>query len=683
MTEQNINEQLLPDIMHYESDIWSIADLLRGAGIKDSKFPDYMMPYFALVMLEGRMKNEIARIEETDGITREEDIDGFVEYFKSMDCGYNDYIVRQNKTLQDICGNDKTFEQDFATYLKGFDNELKELLGIGRGTEDSKYLNIDGVNAELRKKKILQSVVTRWSMIELAGYDNSAITTLEEHIKRRWADISAETAGEQYTPDDIISLIAEIVAAKINFKKDSYLSLYDPTCGGANLLFGTSDRLNEAGYPYVATYGCDFNDALYALAKIESKFRQKSFIRYGNTLTTLPFRNQSFQVIVANPPYGVKWSGYENDIKKDQTGQFTYLPPVSDGQLLFMQHILYQLNEDGLAVEVHNGSTLFSGDADKGESNIRKMMMDHDWVEAIIQMPTDEFFNTGITTYLWIMNKNKPLSHRDKIMLIDASDSWKQLKKSKGKKRREMTAEDRKNIVEALLKFEDCEIGRVRGKKFPKWHFYYNKQSIKITDESETRKSVLDTICKNGKPCKLALDHIDLGEETVDKFLGLKIEAGSDTYARFNGFDYHDDRMVVTDNKGTEYWFDKDDNTIYSKTQDGKEEELGCGKFTFKISTSNKTDLSSISLVIEPAYISDYEIIPYKSEESENTKAIDAFLSKYVIKRFYKVSNAVGVEISFNKEFYVPEKLESVSELESEIKQLSDALSDLRNKMEL
>lgn len=219
--------------------------------------------------------------------------------------------------------------------------------------------------------------------------------------------------------------------------------------------------------------------------------------------------------------------------------------------------------------------------------------------------------------------------------------------------------------------------------KFPKWHFYYNKQSIKITDESETRKSVLDTICKNGKPCKLALDHIDLGEETVDKFLGLKIEAGSDTYARFNGFDYHDDRMVVTDNKGTEYWFDKDDNTIYSKTQDGKEEELGCGKFTFKISTSNKTDLSSISLVIEPAYISDYEIIPYKSEESENTKAIDAFLSKYVIKRFYKVSNAVGVEISFNKEFYVPEKLESVSELESEIKQLSDALSDLRNKMEL
>jgi type I restriction enzyme M protein len=174
MTEQNINEQLLPDIMHYESDIWSIADLLRGAGIKDSKFPDYMMPYFALVMLEGRMKNEIARIEETDGITREEDIDGFVEYFKSMDCGYNDYIVRQNKTLQDICGNDKTFEQDFATYLKGFDNELKELLGIGRGTEDSKYLNIDGVNAELRKKKILQSVVTRWSMIELAGYDNSA-----------------------------------------------------------------------------------------------------------------------------------------------------------------------------------------------------------------------------------------------------------------------------------------------------------------------------------------------------------------------------------------------------------------------------------------------------------------------------------------------------------------------------
>lgn len=678
MIEQKNNKQQLPDIMNYESDIWSIADLLRGAGIKDSKFPDYMMPYFALVMLEGRMKNEIISIEENDKITRDEDLEGFIEYFKSMDCGYNDYIVRQSKTLANICNNDKTFEQDFTNYLKGFDDELKELLGIGRGTEDSKYLNIDGVNAELRKKKILQSVVTQWSMIDLTGYDNSAITTLEEHIKRRWADISAETAGEQYTPADIINLMAEIVAAKIDLKKDSYLSLYDPTCGGANLLFGTSDRLNEAGYPYVATYGCDYNDALYALAKIESKFRQKSFIKYGNTLTTLPFRNQSFQVIVANPPYGVKWSGYENDIKKDQTGQFSFLPPVSDGQLLFMQHILYQLNEDGLAVEVHNGSALFSGDADKGESNIRKMMMDKDWVEAIIQMPTDEFFNTGITTYLWIMNKNKPMSHRNKIMLVDASDSWKLLKKSKGKKRREMTVEDRKDIVEALLKFKDCEVGRVHGKVFPKWHFYYNKQSIKIVDESETRKSVLDTICKNTKPYKLTLDHIDLGEYTVDKFLGLKMEAGADAYAKLNGIDYREGRMIVTDHKGTEYWFDKDNNTIYSKTHGGLQEELGCGKFTFKITSSKKTNISSISLFIELVYISDYEIIPYEPENSENVKLIDDFLSKYVIKRFYKVNNAIGVKISFNKEFYLPEKLESVSELEKNIKNLSGTLLNLQ-----
>lgn len=683
MIEQKNNKQQLPDIMKFESDIWSIADLLRGAGIKDSKFPDYMMPYFALVMLEGRMKNEIIGIEENEGILREEDLEGFVEYFKSLDCGYNDYIVRHGKTLADICSNDKTFEQDFTNYLNGFDEELKELLGIGRGTEDSKYLNIDGVSAELRKKQILQNIVTQWSMIDLTGYDNSAITTLEEHIKRRWADISAETAGEQYTPADIINLMAEIVAAKIDLKKDGYLSLYDPTCGGANLLFGTSDRLNEAGYPYVATYGCDYNDALYALAKIESKFRQKSFIKYGNTLTILPFRNQSFQVIVANPPYGVKWSGYENDIKKDQTGQFSFLPPVSDGQLLFMQHILYQLNEDGLAVEVHNGSALFSGDADKGESNIRKMIMDKDWVEAIIQMPADEFFNTGITTYLWIMNKNKPMSHRDKIMLIDASDSWKLLKKSKGKKRREMTVEDRKDIVEALLKFKDSEVGRVHGKVFPKWHFYYNKQSIKIADESETHKSVLDTICKNTQPYKLTLDHIDLGEYTVDKFLGLKIEAGADAYAKLNGIDYREGRMMVTDHKGVEYWFDKDDNTIYSKTLGGLQEELGCGKFTFKITSSKKTNLSSISLVIEPVYISDYEIIPYEPEDSENVKAIDAFLSKYVTKRFYKMSNAVGVEVSFNKEFYVPEKLENVSELEREIKHLSDTLADLQGRLEL
>lgn len=421
MTENNIQNPV-QDIMHYESDIWAVADLLLAAGIKQSDFPAYMMPFFALVMVEGRMINTVKRVESEYGTTAESDAEAFKTLYDAEECGYNKYIVMQGKTLKSICKNDNTFEQDFAEYLKAFDDVLKQLLGIEREKTDQKFLNMDGIVAELRKKGILLEVASAWAQIDLAPYDNSAITTLEEHIKRRWADISASTAGEQYTPEDIIELIARIVALKVNKPKDKLLHGYDPTCGGANLLFGVSDRLQKDGYKYIKTYGSELNDSLYALSSIESRFRPMSTIKCGNTLTMVPFADMegSFDFIVANPPYGTKWKGYEKEVKADKLGQFPAgLPSISDGQLLFMQHILWQLADDGIAVEVHNGSTLFSGDAGSGESNIRKYIFDHDWVEAIIQMPQQEFFNTPIYTYLWIMNKNKPVERRGKVALID------------------------------------------------------------------------------------------------------------------------------------------------------------------------------------------------------------------------------------------------------------------------
>ena len=311
------------DIMHYESDIWAIADLLLAASVKQSDFPAYMMPFFALMMLEGRMLNAMKRVEVEEELTVKDDPEDFKEAFIDMDCGYNEYIVMEGKTLSSICSNDTTFEQDFDSYLKAFDDVLKKLLGIERGKDEKKFLNMDYYVAELRSKKILLSVITAWSKIDLSPYDNSAITTLEEHIKRKWADISASTAGEQYTPDDIISLIADIVATKVTKPKDQNIHVYDPTCGGANLLFGVADRLHtQAGYQNIHTWGSEYNDALYALAAIESRFRSHSHIYYGNTLTTAPCMGRDIDVIVANPPYGTKWSGYEREIKNDQKGQF-------------------------------------------------------------------------------------------------------------------------------------------------------------------------------------------------------------------------------------------------------------------------------------------------------------------------------------------------------------------------
>jgi type I restriction enzyme M protein len=393
------------NILQYESKIWATADLLRGSGIKESEWPSFMMPFFALAMIESRLVRMFDDLKVEIGEDAFVNIqkDDLYDLIKDKGQGYNIFIFERSQALTDICKNDKSFEIDFDAYLKGFDGETKDLLGVD-ASEGEKFLDIKGIITKLKAKKVLFSYTKLWAEIDLKPFNNSEITTLEEHIKRKWADISAETAGEQYTPDDVIALIAEIIASKIE-ESDTLLKIYDCTCGGGNMLFGVEDRINQKFKRLTQTYGQDWNDALYALAKIESRFRPDSKIEHGNTLVDDKFYNEEFDVVIANPPYGVSWKGYQKDIENDKTDRFKYLPSISDGQLLFMQHLISKLDAVGMGVVVHNGSTLFSGDAGSAESNIRKWMLDSDIIEAVIQLPTDEFFNTGIYTYLWCSTK--------------------------------------------------------------------------------------------------------------------------------------------------------------------------------------------------------------------------------------------------------------------------------------
>jgi len=185
-----------------------------------------------------------------------------IELIQNKGQGYNKFIFEKNQTLKDICQNDKSFNIDFEAYLRGFDGETRDLLGVD-ATEGEKFLDIKGVIAKLNAKKVLLGYTQEWSSIDLKPFNNSEITTLEEHIKRRWADISAETAGEQYTPDDVIGLIAEIIASNIE-DSDRHLKIYDCTCGGGNLLFGVEDRINAKVQRLTQTFGQDWNDALYS-----------------------------------------------------------------------------------------------------------------------------------------------------------------------------------------------------------------------------------------------------------------------------------------------------------------------------------------------------------------------------------------------------------------------------------
>jgi len=644
-----------------------------------------MMPFFALAMIESRL------VRMFDGLKAEIgeeafaniDKDDLYDMIKDQGQGYNLYIFEHNKTLTDICKNDKSFDIDFDAYLNGFDGETKDLLGVDVN-EGEKFLDIKGVISTLKAKKVLMGYTKLWAEIDLKPFDNSEITTLEEHIKRKWADISAETAGEHYTPDDVISLIAEIIASKIK-EADTLLKIYDCTCGGGNLLFGVEDRINQKFKRLTQTYGQDWNDPLYALAKIESRFRLDSKIEYGNTLVEDKFYNEEFDVVVANPPYGLSWKGYQKDINNDKTKRFKFLPSVSDGQLLFMQHLISKLDAVGMGVVVHNGSTLFSGDAGSSESNIRKWMLDSDIVEAVIQLPTDEFFNTGIYTYLWVLNKNKQPEQKDKVMLINASDKFKPLKKSKGSKRREVDEASRLEIVDALTKYQDNDYARVFDKEF----FYFNKQAIMLTNVDEYGNS-FETKLKEGKksekltPTKITNGERELTGFVITSFDTTQYDSLADAFAQdikpiIVSLDYKEQPLVIT-TATAQYWFDAEQETLI-KEVNGKKECLGCGKIVvksaYKKASKKEPERIEISVELTPDYQKDYEIIPFHKDEAANQAEIADFMAKYITKPFTYLENVVGVELNFNKIFYKPETLREVVDILAEIDALDGELKEL------
>ena len=685
------------NILKHESDVWKTADLLIGAGIKQSDFPKYMMPFFALVMVESRLIRESKRLEEEIG---KNNIDDFVEMFQLEGLGYNEFAIREGKTLKTICQNDKTFDVDFYAYIRAFDPETRYLLGVDKGTDEEKFLDISGIAGLLKKKDILFDTVKAWSEIDLTPFNNSEITTLEEHIKRRWADISAETAGEQYTPEDIIDLITEIIASKID-DNEKFLTIYDPTCGGANLLFGVEDKIQQKFNRPTKTHGDEWNDTLYALAKIESRFRNDSEIRHGNTLTSIFHIEKKFDIVVANPPHGIPWTGYEKDIKNDTTERFLDLPGKSDGQLLFAQHILHHVANDGIAAVVHNGSAIFSGDAGGGESNIRKHFFDSDWVEAIIQMPSDEFFNTPIHTYLWIFNKNKPPERKDRVILIDSSNHWEQLQKSKGKKRRKMNPTHRLEAVSSLVTFEESNYAKV----FDKWHFYYNKQAIMLTNVDEDGKSI-EMPAKTNKtgdileaksiklnPTKLTYELTDEIKEIRDLILedfedqnckNLKEYYDQVVKPKITHIDYKESNLKVISD-GVTHWYDTDKETIIE--DDGKQTALGCGKIivkaSFKKATKTKKEHIVITVELTKDLEKDYEIIPYNPDVTTNQKNIANFMSKYVNRPFEYLDNVIGVEISFNKIFYQPEQLRQIEKITSDLGDLENEWKKLQEELAL
>lgn len=652
-TKQNSPQSQLPitpktkDILSYESEVWTSADVLRSSvGLKNSEFPDFMMPFFALRMVESRLIRKYNEVLQDVELVTEEDR---IEEIKTT-CGfYNSKVIEEKVTLASIVRNDLHFGVDFKDYLDAFDPDMKNLLGIV-SPDKTENLNLMAVVDSLRKKNALFGYVTAWARIDFTPYDNSEITTLEEHIKRKWADMSAETAGEQYTPDDIINLISELIVTD-ELRDDKIYNLYDMTCGGGNMLFGTEDKIKRIHKNVkTATYGQELRGSLYALSKIESMFRRASTIEHGNTLTNDKIPSYIMDYGVANPPYGVSWKEEQKAIFADETGRFGHggYPSVSDAQLLFIQHMVQKLNETGKAFIVLNGSPMFSGDAGSGESGIRKWLFDNDYLEAFIQLPTGEFFNTSITTYIWCLNKNKRENRKDQVLCINADEYGTRMKKNKGVKTNEITMDSAKKISDIYAKFKITDYSKVVSK----FDFYFNKQIIKRLEKDDNFGAFNNGkeffSLKNIQSIKFTSKIDDCNYEIVTDSLtpDLDVKQISDKLKESSD-DYF---ITVTMNSGDIYLID-DNNCIIKNGQN-----LGYGTFKFKVSFSKATLKKEASIscsgTIESVWTKDEEKIPYSNVDNEYS--IREFLIKWVsndINDIEILDNIIGVEINFNSIF--------------------------------
>lgn len=651
-----------------ESQVWSIADTLYANGFKASEWPKLMMPFFALMLVESRIVRTIREkikeiemeLETVFNYENEEHVQLLDDAMIHQNYGYHPELVKTQRSLAKICETQPSnFYGRLMEYLSLYDESTRMLLGIDYAEGTAKHLDLKGAVGSLNAKThgaldALFNYTKKWAQLDWSDFDNSEVTTIEEHIKHRWADVSAETAGEHYTPHDVIELCTDINIAIAPIDPEGSWDVYDMTCGGGNFVFGLEDALREH-YPKLSidSYGQEYNDQLYALAAIESKFRQSANIKYGNTLTNNRFTGQQFGSVIGNPPYGTEWKEFADSIKKDRSGRFSEdkLPPVSDSQMLFLQHAVSHMKPNGVGTIVHNGSPLTSGDANGGESNIRKYLLKElDVVQAIIQLPQNIFFNTGISTYVWVLNKAKPSHLKDKIILINAESMITKLKKSLNKKNTMVNLESRKQIVNELLNATDSDICKVLTVD----QVMYNKVEIEITRQDENGQSVkeLTKTDKNGNVISVteklnSINEIKLSSLENDELILhvdndiIKTEKLEVIKQKIN------DAKKITINNGSDHYIYLNEENIVEKNG----VSLGKGIINIKLTKNKKTEDIKIEVSLSSLKEKDSEITPFDSDKESNEKIINEFLSKWVKEPHKILEKKEGCEINFNKAF--------------------------------
>ena len=390
------------------------------------------------------------------------------------------FFNRSRHDLKTLQGDPDNLEENLRDYVNAFSPNVREIF--------QKYRFEDTI-VDLANHDLLLQILQHFSKANLHpdAVSNDQMGHIFEELIRKFAEASNETAGEHFTPREVIDLMVTLLLTD-----DADLTVpglirevYDPTAGTGGMLSVADDKiiaLNPSAQ--VNLLGQEINPASYAICKADMVVKGQPIdnIVLGNTLTEPAFRGRTFHYCLSNPPFGVDWKQNRKEVEREHTvagfgGRFgPGLPRVSDGSLLFLMHMISKMREPGSADEnqaagraaiVLNGSPLFTGGAGSGESNIRKWVLENDYLEAIIGLPTDMFYNTGISTYVWLLSKDKPAERRGKVQLIDATDMFVKMRKSVGSKRKQLSAENIAEIAQLYRDFTETKHSKIfRTKDF-------------------------------------------------------------------------------------------------------------------------------------------------------------------------------------------------------------------------
>ncbi len=477
--------------------IWSVADLLRG-DYRQSDYGKVILPFTVLRRLDCVLApTKVAVLAELADKTRQ----GInPEPFLRRKAGVN-FFNRSPLDLKKLLGDPDYVALNLTTYIQGFSPEVRDIF---------ERFEFQTQIERLAKSGLLYQVAEKFTQIDLHPdvVSNMQMGLVFEELIRKFAEISNETAGEHFTPREVIQLMVNLIFIEddeVLSKPGVVRTLYDPTAGTGGMLSVAGEYLAEHNpQARLTVFGQELNPESYAICKADMliKGQDVANIAFGNTLSDDGHAHKKFDYMLSNPPFGVEWKKVEKEVRKEHeqqgyNGRFgPGLPRVSDGSMLFLLHLIAKMRpaaEGGSRFGiVLNGSPLFTGGAGSGESEIRRYVLENDLLEAIVGLPNDMFYNTGIGTYVWIISNRKPQARKGLVQLIDASGLWQKMRKSLGSKRKELSDAHIDRITQLFGQFVEAEEdGKPISRIFRNQDFGYTTITVERPLRDEAGQPVL------------------------------------------------------------------------------------------------------------------------------------------------------------------------------------------------